>query len=179
MNNQVLGTVITMILHLEIPSRRASCIVHKLCNSTNSLNLFILRKRISVFRKEHFNAAHRLHQPAWSEEENERVFGKCNNPYFHGHNYELIVQLTGEIDPQTGYLYDLKRLSDLIKAHVLDRFDHKNLNLEVEEFKQVNPTAENIAVVIYEILENAIQNPNLDLKIRLYETERNYVEYPA
>jgi len=138
-----------------------------------------LKKRISVFRKEHFNAAHRLHQPTWSEEENKLVFGKCNNPYFHGHNYELIVQLTGEIDPQTGYLYDLKLLSDLIKAHVLDKFDHKNLNVEVEEFKTLNPTAENIAVVIHEILEKAIQNPNLDIKIRLYETERNYVEYPA
>lgn len=138
-----------------------------------------MKKRISVFRKEHFNAAHRLHQPTWSEEENKLVFGKCNNPYFHGHNYELIVQLTGEIDPQTGYLYDLKLLSDLIKAHVLDKFDHKNLNVEVEEFKTLNPTAENIAVVIHEILEKAIQNPNLDIKIRLYETERNYVEYPA
>lgn len=138
-----------------------------------------MKKRISVFRKEHFNAAHRLHQPTWSDEENERVFGKCNNRYFHGHNYELIVQLTGEIDPQTGYLYDLKLLSDLIKANVLDRFDHKNLNVEVAEFQTLNPTAENIAVVIHEILEKAIQNPNLEIKIRLYETERNYVEYPA
>jgi 6-pyruvoyltetrahydropterin/6-carboxytetrahydropterin synthase len=138
-----------------------------------------LKKKTAVFRKEHFNAAHRLHNPAWSAEKNEEVFGKCNNQYFHGHNYELIVQLIGETDPVTGYLYDLKALSDLIKEHVLDKFDHKNLNIEVEEFKNLNPTAENIARVIHDIIEKQINNQALEVKIRLYETERNYVEYPA
>jgi 6-pyruvoyltetrahydropterin/6-carboxytetrahydropterin synthase len=138
-----------------------------------------LKKKTAVFRKEHFNAAHRLHNPAWSVEKNEEVFGKCNNQYFHGHNYELIVQLIGETDPVTGYLYDLKALSDLIKEHVLDKFDHKNLNIEVEEFKNLNPTAENIARVIHDIIEKQINNQALEVKIRLYETERNYVEYPA
>lgn len=138
-----------------------------------------MKKKTAVFRKEHFNAAHRLHNPAWSVEKNEEVFGKCNNQYFHGHNYELIVQLIGETDPVTGYLYDLKALSDLIKEHVLDKFDHKNLNIEVEEFKNLNPTAENIARVIHEIIEKQINNQALEVKIRLYETERNYVEYPA
>jgi 6-pyruvoyltetrahydropterin/6-carboxytetrahydropterin synthase len=138
-----------------------------------------LKKKTAVFRKEHFNAAHRLHNPAWSVEKNEEIFGKCNNQYFHGHNYELIVQLIGETDPVTGYLYDLKALSDLIKEHVLDKFDHKNLNIEVEEFKNLNPTAENIARVIHDIIEKQINNQALEVKIRLYETERNYVEYPA
>ena len=138
-----------------------------------------MKKKTAVFRKEHFNAAHRLHNPAWSVEKNEEVFGKCNNQYFHGHNYELIVQLIGETDPVTGYLYDLKALSDLIKEHVLDKFDHKNLNIEVEEFKNLNPTAENIARVIHDIIEKQINNQALEVKIRLYETERNYVEYPA
>lgn len=138
-----------------------------------------MKKKTAVFRKEHFNAAHRLHNPAWSAEKNEEVFGKCNNQYFHGHNYELIVQLIGETDPVTGYLYDLKALSDLIKEHVLDKFDHKNLNIEVEEFKSLNPTAENIARVIHDIIEKQINNQALEVKIRLYETERNYVEYPA
>lgn len=130
-----------------------------------------------MFRKEHFNAAHRLHNPVWTLEENARIFGKCNNPNYHGHNYDLIVQLTGEVNPATGYVFDLKILSDLIKEYVLDKFDHKNLNLDTEEFKNLNPTAENIAIVIYEILRPKISD-NLDLKIRLYETERNYVEYP-
>ena len=134
--------------------------------------------KVSVFRKEHFNAAHRLHNPNWSEEKNEAVFGKCNNKYYHGHNYELVVKVIGEPDPETGYVYDMKVLSDLIKENVSDRFDHKNLNLDTEEFKDLNPTAENIAVVIYNILREKIE-PELDLKITLYETERNYVEYPA
>lgn len=136
------------------------------------------KKRVAVFRKEHFNAAHRLNNPDWSEEKNLEVFGKCNNPNFHGHNYELIVQVTGEVNPATGYVFDMKILSDLIKAEILDHFDHKNLNLDVEIFKELNPTAENIAVVIYDILREKI-NENLDLKIKLFETERNYVEYPA
>jgi len=135
-------------------------------------------KRVAVFRKEHFNAAHRLHNPSWTDEENQRVFGKCNNPHYHGHNYELIVQVTGESDPQTGYVYDMKLLSDLIREHVTDRFDHRNLTLDTEEFKDLNPTAENIAVVIYEKLRARV-DAAYDLKIRLYETERNFVEYPA
>ncbi len=134
--------------------------------------------KISVFRKEHFNAAHRLYNPEWSDEKNDLFFGKCNNPNFHGHNYDLTVKLTGEIDPETGYVYDMKKLSDLIKEHILIKFDHKNLNLDVEEFKSLNPTAENIAVVIYNILRDKI-DASLDLKITLYETERNFVEYPA
>jgi len=134
--------------------------------------------KISVFRKEHFNAAHRLHNPAWTDEKNQRVFGKCNNPNYHGHNYELIVQVIGEIDPETGYVLDMKILSDLIKENILDRFDHKNLNLDTKEFKTLNPSAENIAVVIWNILRQKINN-NLELKIKLYETERNFVEYPA
>ncbi len=134
--------------------------------------------KVAVFRKEHFNAAHRLHNPDWTEEKNTAVFGKCNNPSFHGHNYELIVKVTGEPDPDTGYVCDMKILSDLIKEHVTDRFDHKNLNLDVPEFRQLNPTAENIAVVIYNILRAKVDE-KLELKIRLYETERNFVEYPA
>ena len=134
--------------------------------------------KVAVFRKEHFNAAHRLHNPAWDEATNDKVFGKCNNPHYHGHNYELIVKLTGEPDPETGYVYDLKLLSDLIEESVLQRFDHKNLNEDTVEFKNLNPTAENIVVVIYNILRDKIDK-KLDLPIRLYETERNFVEYPA
>jgi 6-pyruvoyltetrahydropterin/6-carboxytetrahydropterin synthase len=134
--------------------------------------------RIKVSRREHFNAAHRLHNPKWSNEENDRVFGKCNNPNYHGHNYELIVSLVGEVDQSTGYLYDLKELSDLIKKHVLVKFDHKNLNLDTEFFRDLNPTAENIALVIWRILRQQIDE-KFELKITLYETERNFVEYPA
>jgi 6-pyruvoyltetrahydropterin/6-carboxytetrahydropterin synthase len=136
-----------------------------------------LKKRVAVFRKEHFNAAHRLHNPEWTLEENARIFGKCNNANYHGHNYDLIVRLIGEVDPKTGYVFDLKILSDLIKENVLDRFDHKNLNLDTEEFRELNPSAENIVIVIYEILREKIP-ADYDLKITLYETERNYVEYP-
>lgn len=132
--------------------------------------------KITVIRKEHFNAAHRLHNPNWSEEKNQAVFGKCNNPNYHGHNYDLHVMLRGEIDSETGYVYDMKLLSDLIKEHVLNRFDHKNLNLDTDEFKELNPTAENIAVVIWNILREKIDR-KFDLSIRLYETERNFVEY--
>lgn len=134
--------------------------------------------KVSVFRKEHFNAAHRLHNPAWDDQKNKDVFGKCNNPNWHGHNYELIVRLTGEVDPDTGYVYDMKVLSDLIKAEVLNKFDHKNLNLDVSEFKELNPSAENIVIVIYNILRNKIED-RFDLSIKLYETERNFVEYPV
>lgn len=134
--------------------------------------------KVSVFRKEHFNAAHRLHNPDWTDEKNERVFGKCNNPNWHGHNYELIVRLTGEVDPETGYVYDMKLLSDIIKENILNRFDHKNLNLDIEEFKHLNPTAENIVRVIYDLLRDKIEE-KYEMKITLYETERNFVEYPA
>lgn len=134
--------------------------------------------KVAVFRKEHFNAAHRLNNPNWSEEKNQKVFGKCNNPNFHGHNYELIVKVTGEIDPDTGYVMDMKVLSDLIKEKVLNRFDHKNLNLDTTDFTDLNPTAENIAIVIFNLLREEIE-PNKELKIKLYETERNYVEYPT
>ena len=134
--------------------------------------------KVAVSRKEHFNAAHRLHNPDWTDEKNDQVFGKCNNPNFHGHNYELIVTLTGEPDSNTGYVFDMKELSDMIKKHVLQQFDHKNLNLDVAHFKTLNPTAENIAIVIWRILRQQIDN-KFDLKIKLYETERNFVEYPA
>ena len=134
--------------------------------------------RISIFRTAHFNAAHRLHNPKWSDEKNEEIFGLCNNPHYHGHNYDLEVKLTGEVDPDTGYLYDLKILKDLIKEKVEDRFDHKNLNLETEEFKELNPTAENICFVIHGILRLHIE-PQYEITVRLWETARNYVEYPA
>jgi 6-pyruvoyltetrahydropterin/6-carboxytetrahydropterin synthase len=135
-------------------------------------------KRTPVFRKEHFNAAHRLHNPSWDEQKNQEVFGKCNNPSYHGHNYDLIVKVTGLVDPSTGYLIDLKILSDLVQELVMEKFDHKNLNLDTVEFKDLNPTAENIAMVIYDLMRPRIDN-HLDLQIRLYETERNFVEYPA
>jgi 6-pyruvoyltetrahydropterin/6-carboxytetrahydropterin synthase len=132
--------------------------------------------RVTICRTEHFNAAHRLHNPTWTDEQNQRVFGKCNNPNYHGHNYNLTVRLTGEVNPDTGYVYDLKRLSDLIKREVLSRFDHRNLNLDTDEFRALNPTAENIAVVIWQRLR-----PHLDaalaLSVTLHETDRNFVEY--
>lgn len=135
-------------------------------------------KKVAVYRKEHFNAAHRLFNPSWDMDKNDAVFGKCNNPNFHGHNYDLIVRLTGEPDPVTGYVMDLKVLSDLIKQHVLSELDHKNLNLDTTYFRELNPTAENICLVIYDILREQI-DMRLDLQVRLYETERNFVEYPA
>lgn len=134
--------------------------------------------RISVFRRAHFNAAHRLYNPNWSDEKNDRVFGLCNNPNFHGHNYELEVKVSGEVDPETGFLIDLKILKDLIHDHVELRFDHKNLNLDTEEFKNLNPTAENICFVIWNILRAQLDK-KYDLAVRLFETPRNYVEYPA
>ena len=134
--------------------------------------------RISAFRKAHFNAAHRLYRPDWTNEKNEQVFGLCSNPHFHGHNYELEVKVTGEIDPETGFLIDLKLLKDLIKEHVELKFDHRNLNLELDEFKNLNPTAENICVVIWNILRKELDE-RYDLSIRLYETPRNFVEYPG
>lgn len=134
--------------------------------------------RISIFRRAHFNAAHRLHVDSWSEEKNKEVFGLCNSGNFHGHNYEMEVKVTGEVDPVTGMLIDLKYLKDLIKAEIEDRFDHKNLNMDVEEFKTLNPTAENICYVIWQILDEKLPN-EMDVTIRLFETPRNYVEYPA
>jgi 6-pyruvoyltetrahydropterin/6-carboxytetrahydropterin synthase len=137
-----------------------------------------MQKKVSVFRHEHFNAAHRLYNPEWTNERNDAVFGKCNNPSFHGHNYELVVKITGVPDKDTGYVMDLKVLSDLIRTEVLGRFDHKNLNLDTVEFKNLNPTAENIAIVIYDLLRPLI-DAEKELQIRLYETPRNFVEYPA
>ena len=134
--------------------------------------------KVSVFRKAHFNAAHRLHNPAWSDEKNKTVFGLCNNPNYHGHNYELEVKITGEIDPETGYVYDLGILNNMIKQHIENRFDHKNLNLDCAEFKDLNPTAENIVVVIWQILRGLIE-PRFEVQVRLYETPRNFVEYPS
>ena len=137
-----------------------------------------MNNKVAVFRKEHFNAAHRLHNPDWTEEKNDAVFGLCNNPNFHGHNYELIVKIIGEIDPATGYVIDLKIVSDLIKEEILDRFDHKNLNLDTVEFANLNPTAENIVMVIYTLLRAKL-DARFELSVRLYETERNFVEYPV
>lgn len=132
--------------------------------------------RITVNRHAHFNAAHRLYRKDWDDATNKNVFGKCSNPNFHGHNYELIVGIMGEINPETGYLIDLKIVKDLIKSEVEDAFDHKNLNLEVPEFKDLNPTAENIAVVIYNKMKSVL-DPKFDLTITLYETPRNFVVY--
>ena len=137
-----------------------------------------MNNKVAVYRKEHFNAAHRLHNSMWDESTNTSVFGKCNNANYHGHNYELIVKVVGEPDPETGFVIDLKLLSEVIEESILNRFDHKNLNLDVEEFRKLNPTAENIAIVIYRMLREKL-NPALELQVRLYETERNFVEYPA
>lgn len=132
--------------------------------------------RVTVSRKAHFNAAHRLYRKDWSFEKNDEIFGKCNNPNFHGHNYELIVHVTGEIDKETGYVIDMKVLKDIIKSEVEDAFDHKNLNVEVPEFKDLNPTAENIVVVIYQKIKPKL-NADFDLEVTLYETPRNFVTY--
>ena len=132
--------------------------------------------KVKVSRKAHFNAAHRLYLPEWDDAKNEAVFGKCNNPHFHGHNYELIVSVTGEIDPKTGMVIDMKELKDLIRSEVEEAFDHKNLNIEVPEFKSLNPTAENIAVVIWDKLRPHIHSEK-DLEVVLYETPRNFVTY--
>ena len=131
---------------------------------------------VTVSRKAHFNAAHRLYRKDWSDEKNDAVFGKCNNPNFHGHNYELIVSVTGKINKETGFVIDMKDLKDIIKTEIEDAFDHKNLNLEVEEFETLNPTAENIAIVIYNKIKPKLES-TLDLEIVLYETPRNFVSY--
>lgn len=134
--------------------------------------------KVAVFRKEHFNAAHRLFNPVWDETKNTEVFGKCALPNYHGHNYELVVKVTGVPDAETGYVIDMKLLSDIVKEVIIERFDHRNLNLDTIEFRNVNPTAENIAIVIYNLLRPKISE-QLDLQIRLYETPRNFVEYPV
>lgn len=135
-------------------------------------------QKTSIYRKEHFNAAHRLYNPEWDDKANLEIFGKCSYPNYHGHNYELIVKLTGHPNEKTGYVYDLKKLSDVIRTQIIRKFDHKNLNLDTEEFRNLNPTAENIARIIYEILRKKIED-EFELKVILYETERNFVEYPA
>jgi 6-pyruvoyltetrahydropterin/6-carboxytetrahydropterin synthase len=138
----------------------------------------IMSKKVSVFRKEGFNAAHRLFNPDWDDAENEKVFGKCALPNYHGHNYELVVKVTGKPDKKTGYVIDMKELSDLVQQEIIIRFDHKNLNLDTKEFKNLNPTAENIAIVIYELLRPHIDKKK-EVQVRLYETPRNFVEYPV
>jgi len=132
--------------------------------------------KVSVCRKAHFNAAHRLFNPNWTFEKNQEVFGKCNNPNFHGHNYNLEVWVKGEIDSETGYVIDLKILKDIIESEVEDRFDHKNLNEDTVEFQKLIPTAENIVVVIWKLIKAKL-DPKLELKVRLFETERNVVEF--
>ncbi len=134
--------------------------------------------KVSVFRKARFNSAHRLFNKNWSFEKNQEIFGLCNNPNYHGHNYELIVKVIGEIDAETGYVIDLKILKDIIDEEVIERFDHRNLNLDVAEFKELIPTVENIAVVIYNLICKRLDK-KYDIQIRLYETERNFVEYPC
>ncbi len=134
--------------------------------------------KVAVYKKVHFNAAHRLYRSDWSDEKNDEVFGLCNNPNYHGHNYELEVKVIGEIDVETGYVIDLKVLKDIIRKEVTNRFDHKNLNLDTEEFKNLNPTVENIAVVIHDLIRAKLA-PKFDLQIRLFETPRNFVEYPV
>ena len=136
-----------------------------------------MSKKVAVFRKARFNAAHRLFNPDWSDAKNDAVFGLCNNPNYHGHNYDLHVRVSGEVDPITGYVIDLKLLKEVILEEVEERFDHKNINLDIPEFKDLNPTVENIAIVIYDLLRAKL-DARYDLHIRLYETERNYVEYP-
>jgi 6-pyruvoyltetrahydropterin/6-carboxytetrahydropterin synthase len=153
-------------------------IFHSHFEPFNPKPVYLWSMKIKVSRKEHFNAAHRLFNAAWTDEKNLEVFGKCSYPNYHGHNYEVVVTVTGEPDSATGYVFDMKVLSDIIKENVLNKFDHKNLNLDTEYFKEVNPTAENIVVVIWKILREKIDR-TLDLKITLYETERNFVEYPA
>lgn len=134
--------------------------------------------RASIFREAHFNAAHRLFNKSWSFEKNQEIFGLCNNPNYHGHNYRLVVKVTGEIEPDTGYVIDLKIVKEIIEEEVMQRLDHKNLNLEVAEFRDLIPTAENIAVVIYNLVRKRLDK-KYDLQVRLYETERNFVEYPV
>lgn len=133
---------------------------------------------VTVCRKAHFNATHRLHNPNWTDEMNEKVFGKCNNENYHGHNYDLIVKVTGTIDSESGYVMDLKILNDIIRQYVIERYDHRNLYLDVADFKDLNPSAENICIKIWHLLREQI-DPKFELHIQLFETERNFVEYPG
>lgn len=137
-----------------------------------------MNKKVSVFRSEHFNAAHRLVNPAWDDATNEQVFGRCSWPNYHGHNYEVVIKVTGVPDDKTGFVIDLKVLSEIIIKEVVERFDHKNLNLDTIEFKNLIPTAENIAIVIYDLLRPHIDAEH-EVQVRLYETPRNFVEYPV
>jgi len=134
--------------------------------------------KIAVFRKAHFNAAHRLHVKNWSDAKNTEVFGACSNPHYHGHNYDLEVKVVGEIDPDTGYMIDMKYLKEVIKTKVEDKLDHKNLNVEVEEFFDKNPTCENICILIWEIISKEL-GEKYEVTIRLYETPRNFCEFPV
>jgi 6-pyruvoyltetrahydropterin/6-carboxytetrahydropterin synthase len=131
---------------------------------------------VTACRKVHFNATHRLHNPNWSDDKNEKVFGKCNNENYHGHNYDLVVRVTGLVDPDTGYVIDLKILNEMIRQHVIEKYDHKNLYLDIPDFKDLNPSAENIAIRIWQILREQL-DPKFLLSIQLFETERNFVEY--
>ena len=132
--------------------------------------------KITACRKAHFNATHRLNNPNWSDDKNEKIFGSCNNPNYHGHNYNLTVKVKGEIDPETGYVMDMKELKEIIDEHIVSRYDHKNLYLDVNDFRDLNPSAENIAIKIWQILRQNIRK-EFEISIELYETERNFVEY--
>ena len=153
------------------------CTNHAYCDNFYELSV-LNDMKVAVYRKARFNAAHRLYNPDWTDEKNDAVFGLCNNPNFHGHNYTIDVKVIGEIDPLTGYVIDLKILKEIIRVEVEERFDHKNLNLDTAEFHNLNPTAENIAVVIHKLIRAKLDK-KYDLQIRLYETERNFVEYPV
>jgi 6-pyruvoyltetrahydropterin/6-carboxytetrahydropterin synthase len=159
----------------QISDFYSKCNLYLCCLLLNPDNM---KQRVAVVRREHFNAAHRLYRKDWTDEQNTDTFGKCSLPNFHGHNYEVEVKVVGEVDERTGYVMDIKKLSGLVEELVLERFDHKNLNVDVEEFRTLNPTAENIAIVIYNLLRPHI-NEQHDLFIRLFETPRNYVEYPV
>ena len=135
-----------------------------------------MNNKVAIYRKEHFNAAHRLNNPLWDDAMNKNVFGKCNNPSFHGHNYELEVGISGEMDPETGFLIDIEILKKVIKEEIEDQFDHKNLNIEVPEFLTLNPTVENIAIVIWNKLRKKLDK-KYGISIKLYETPRNFVVY--
>lgn len=132
--------------------------------------------KVTVCRKSHFNAAHRIFNPMWDDRKNEEVFGLCSLPNYHGHNYDLIVKLTGEVNPETGYVFDMKKLKEIIEEHIVKRYDHKNLNLDVPDFRSVIPSAENIAIAIWNILREQISR-EFSIRVVLYETERNFVEY--
>lgn len=158
--------------------KRPVFLLNILANNFEYIYLTMMNKKVSVYRREHFNAAHRLHNPAWDEAKNNAVFGKCNNPNYHGHNYEIEVKITGEPGADTGFVIDLKFVSDTIQENIIEKFDHKNLNLDLPEFAHLNPTTENIVVIIYNILREKI-DAKFDLQVRLYETPRNFAEYPA